>query len=40
MSASSFEQLIIDARAFGESFVAYTDRSPSEGGKVRVIIVK
>lgn len=40
MTASSFEQLIIDARAFGESFEAYTDKSPSEGGKVRVIIIK
>jgi len=40
MTASSFEQLIIDARAFGEVFEAYTDKAPSEGGKVRVIVVK
>lgn len=40
MTASSFEQLIIDARAFGESFDAYTDKAPSEGGKVRVIVIK
>lgn len=36
----TLEELIIDARAFGTSFEVYTDRAPSDGGSVRIIIVK
>jgi hypothetical protein len=39
-SGTTFDQLISDARAFGSSFEAYTDRAPSVGGKVRVIVIK
>jgi len=36
----SLDEMLAAARANGSSFEAYTDKAPTEGGKIRVIVIK